>query len=124
MAEGEAAGSAAVAAYLAALPDAARHDVEAVRARIRAVVPDAAESISYGIPTFSIGGRYLVYLAAWKRHLSLYPVPRGDAALQAALAPYHSGQGTLRFPYGTPIADGLVEGIVRALLEERKGGQG
>ena len=83
-------------------------------------MPEATESISYGIPTFSIGGRYLVYLAAWKRHMSIYPVPTGDATLQADLAPYRTGQGTLRFPYGTPIAQDLVERVVRALLEERE----
>jgi uncharacterized protein YdhG (YjbR/CyaY superfamily) len=110
---------AAVEAYLAALPATARAEVEAVRARIRAVVPEATESISYGIPTFSLGGRHLIYVAAWKQHFSIYPVPRGDVALQAALAPYEAGRGTLKFAYGTAIPDGLVERIVRALITER-----
>jgi uncharacterized protein YdhG (YjbR/CyaY superfamily) len=111
-------GSAEVDAYMARLPLSPRVEVEAVRRSIRAVVPDATESISYGIPTFSVGGRYLVYLAAWKRHLSLYPVPRGGDALRQELAPYRSGQGTLKFAYGTPIPEGLVERILTALLEE------
>ena len=81
--------------------------------------PRRREGISYGIPTFSLGGRYVVYLAAWKQHLSLYPVPSGDAALAAELAPYRAGRGTLRFPIGTPIPDGLVERLVHALVDER-----
>ena len=29
------------------------------------------ESISYQIPTFTIGGRPVVYLAGWKKHIGL-----------------------------------------------------
>jgi uncharacterized protein YdhG (YjbR/CyaY superfamily) len=104
---------------VAALPAAALAEFEAVRRRIRAVAPEATEGISYGIPTFSLRGRYLVYLAAWKHHLSIYPVPRGDARLVAELTPYASGRGTLKFAYGAPIPDGLVERVVEALLAQR-----
>jgi uncharacterized protein YdhG (YjbR/CyaY superfamily) len=106
-------------AYFAGLPPAARAEAETVRTHIRAAAPDATEGMSYGIPTFSLGGRYLVYLAAWKHHLSIYPVPRGDEALRAELAPYRAGRGTLRFPLGTTIPEGLVERVVRALVEEQ-----
>jgi uncharacterized protein YdhG (YjbR/CyaY superfamily) len=110
---------AALEAYLGRLSPTVRRELDAVRARIRAVVPEATEGLSYGIPTFRLAGRYLVYVAAWKRHLSLYPVPHGDAALQDQLEPYRSGRGTLRFAHGTPIPDGLVERIVAALVAER-----
>jgi uncharacterized protein YdhG (YjbR/CyaY superfamily) len=109
----------AVDAYVAALPPDARQELEAVRARILVTMPLATEGLSYGIPTFRLDGRYLVYLAAWKAHLSLYPVPRGDAVLDADLAPYRSGRGTLRFPLGTAIPEGLVERIVHALAQEQ-----
>jgi uncharacterized protein YdhG (YjbR/CyaY superfamily) len=112
-------GSAAVDAYVEALPDAARAEVAAVRARIRAVVPDATEGMSYGIPTFYVEGRYLVYVAAWKQHLSIYPVPRADEELLAELRPYLAGRGTLKFAYGKPIPEGLVERVVEALVADR-----
>jgi uncharacterized protein YdhG (YjbR/CyaY superfamily) len=116
--------TASVDTYIAALPAAAQEEVRSVRARIRAVAPDAIESISYGIPTFSLGGRYLVYVAAWKHHLSLYPVPRSDDALLEDLAPFQAGRGTLRFAYGSEIPEGLVERIVVALIEERSAATG
>jgi len=108
-----------VDAYVAALPPTTQAGFEAVRARIRAAAPELTERISYGIPTFSLGDRYLVYLAAWKRHLSIYPVPRADALLRVELAAFEAGRGTLRFAYGSPIPDGLVERIVAALIAER-----
>jgi uncharacterized protein YdhG (YjbR/CyaY superfamily) len=109
----------AVDDYIAAQPPAVAAELQVLREQILAVVPEATEHISYGMPTFSLEGRYLVYLAAWKRHLSLYPVPHGDAALEQELAPYRSGSGTLQFPLGQPIPEGLVGRIVAALKAAR-----
>ncbi|HEX7097900.1 MAG TPA: DUF1801 domain-containing protein [Acidimicrobiia bacterium] len=36
-------------------------------------MPDVGERISYQIPTFTVGGRYLVYAGAWKTHVGIYP---------------------------------------------------
>ena len=65
-----------VAAYLEGLAPEARTRLDAIRATIRDIVPDAIETISYGIPTFTLAGRAIVHVAAWKHHLSLYPVPQ------------------------------------------------
>jgi uncharacterized protein YdhG (YjbR/CyaY superfamily) len=59
--------------------------LQAVRDTIRAAAPGATESISYQIPTFSIGGRPVVYLAGWKKHLSLYPIPDLDDTWKSRL---------------------------------------
>jgi hypothetical protein len=42
--------------YLAAVPEPARTTLEKVRRVIRAAVPEATETISYGLPTFSTRG--------------------------------------------------------------------
>ena len=34
---------------------------------------DAQETISYGIPTYKLDGRYVLYFAGWKQHYSVYP---------------------------------------------------
>ena len=108
-----------VLAYLAALAPTARAELDLVRATIRDLVPGAEESISYGIPTFSLAGRSFVHVAAWKRHLSLYPLPRVDAELAAELTPYRSGPGTLRFPLGLPLPLGLIGRVVELLVTQR-----
>jgi uncharacterized protein YdhG (YjbR/CyaY superfamily) len=56
--------------------------LQEVRRRIRNALPTADETISYGIPTFTLDGRYLVYFAGWKHHISVYPVPAGDATFE------------------------------------------
>ncbi|MEX0741710.1 MAG: DUF1801 domain-containing protein, partial [Phycisphaeraceae bacterium] len=53
--------------YLGALPEEQRAALEKLRATIRAAAPDAAESISYGMPTFKYKGRPLIYFGAAKK---------------------------------------------------------
>ena len=42
-----------------------------------AALPDAEERISYQIPTFAVDGQYVIYIAGWKNHVSIYPIPGG-----------------------------------------------
>src|SRR5262249_26805572 len=110
---------ASVEDYLAALPDDQRAALESLRATIRGFVPDATETITYGIPTFRAGGRGLVAYGAFKRHLSLFPMStRVIEANRAELERYVAGKGTLRFTVDEPLPAPLVETIVRARLAE------
>ena len=59
--------------YLAALTPAQRAQFERIRRIVRSIVPDAEETISYRIPTFKHRGKYLIYFAAFKDHMSVYP---------------------------------------------------
>jgi uncharacterized protein YdhG (YjbR/CyaY superfamily) len=93
--------------------------LQAARKTIRAADPGLQESISYGIPTFSIGGRPAVYLGGWKKHISLYPIPELDETLEPQLAPYLSGAGTARFPLDKPIPHELITALVRQLVKQR-----
>ena len=61
--------------YIASFPPEVQAELQAARRTIRAAAPDAEESISYAIPTFSLAGRPVVYLSGWKKHISIYPVP-------------------------------------------------
>jgi uncharacterized protein YdhG (YjbR/CyaY superfamily) len=105
--------------YIGAFPPDVRTVLQEVRARLRSVVPTADEGISYGIPVFTLDGRYLVYFAGWKHHISVYPLPEGDATLDEAVAPYVAGKGTLKFPLAEPIPYDLIERVAALLLEER-----
>ncbi len=105
--------------YLASLPADQRAVVESIAARVLAVAPDATPVIRYDMPTWQLDGTSLVHAAAWKQHVSLYPVPpAGDAALDADLAPYAGAKGTLKIPYAEVDYD-LIERAVRRLLETR-----
>ena len=62
-----------VDAYLAGLEEPKRSTLEALRRSIRAVVPDAEECISYGMPAFRVGGKVVAGFAAFKNHLAYLP---------------------------------------------------
>ena len=83
-----------------------------VRATIAKAAPDATETISYGIPAFKLR-RILVYFAAFKHHIGLYPPVKGDAALEKAVAPYAGEKGNLRFPLEQKIPYALISRIVK-----------
>ncbi len=106
-------------AYLAALPEASAAVVAEIRRRVHAVVPDAEETISYAIPTFTRGGTAFVHVAGWAKHVSLYPVPDVDPALAQEIAPYLSGQSTLKVPLREPFPYDVVEAVVAVLAEQR-----
>ncbi|WP_181720632.1 iron chaperone [Nocardia gipuzkoensis] len=106
-------------AYLAGFPDDVREILSGIRAAIRRALPDATEAISYDIPTFKLHGRNVVHFAGWKQHVSLYPIPDGDPALERELEPYRAGKGTLRFRLGEPVPYELIARIATALAERR-----
>ena len=111
-----------VDAYLAALPPEQRALLEHVRGLIGKVVPDAEETISYGMPAFKRGGTFFLSYAGWKRHCSIYPLT--DAFLakhRAELDGYGRTKGSLHFTPERPLPDGLVEQLVRDLADERAG---
>jgi uncharacterized protein YdhG (YjbR/CyaY superfamily) len=117
--------SSTVAGYIAAAPPAARRALRRLRAAIRAAAPGITEQISYRIPTFDLDGRYLLYIAAFREHVSVYPVTSGMVARYGkAIAPYRSGKGTLRFPLDAPIPAALVTRLAKVRVRERRDAAG
>ena len=92
-------------------------DVRAILQKIRhtvaAAAPDAEETISYRMPAFRQNG-VLVYFAAFKKHIGLFPPVRGDARLMKAVRPYAGARGNLQFPLDKPIPYDLIRRIVKA----------
>lgn len=105
--------------YLASLPEAARDVVQQIRDTIHAAVPGSQETISYNMPTMVRDGRRYVHFSGWSKHVALYPAPEGDADLVAALEPYASGQGTLRFRLNRPIPYALIGRAAAALADHQ-----
>ena len=106
---------AAVAAYLAALPPPVRARMRQIRAIVRAAVPGAVEHFSYRIPGFRLAGRQLVWYAAFKQHIGLYPItPTLLRAHRIDLSGYETSKGTIRLPLDEPLPAPLVKRLVKA----------
>ena len=106
-----------IAEYIALFPPDVQEILEKIRATIRSAAPDAQETISYQIPTFTLNGA-LVHFAAFKNHIGFYPPVKGDAAVEAAVAKYAGEKGNLRFPLDEAIPYRLIERIVKMRLKQ------
>jgi uncharacterized protein YdhG (YjbR/CyaY superfamily) len=104
--------------YIAGFPNDVQEILEKIRMTIRKAAPRAQEKISYQIPTFTLDGAYLIYFAAYKKHIGLYPAPRGSEEFKAELSAYEGGKGTVRFPLDKPIPFGLISRIVKFRIKE------
>lgn len=110
--------AAEVDAYLARVEEPKQSTLQALRRSIRAVVPDAEECISYGMPAFRVNGKVVAGFAAFKNHLAYLP-HSGEvlASLDERLAGYERTSGSLHFAVDEPLPDDLVRDLVEAKLE-------
>jgi uncharacterized protein YdhG (YjbR/CyaY superfamily) len=102
-----------VDAYIDAQAAEIQPRLRELRSIIRAAVAQATEVISYGMPTYKLGGRS-VHFGAARRHCALY----GSAIDQFAdeLRGFKTLKGTVQFPLDRPIPEDLVRKLVLAKL--------
>lgn len=112
--------AATVDEYLAGVPDDKRVALERLRAQIRAAVPDATESISYGRPTFKLNGHWFMAFGVAKNHCSFYAGAAPLEALAAELAGYRLWKGTINFPADRPVPAELVARLIEVRIAEHR----
>lgn len=89
-----------------------------LRQAIKSAVPEAEEKLSYRMPFYAYHGR-LIYFAAHKNHIGMYPIIGREKDLFAKeLQPYMAPKATLQFPIGKPLPIALVKKVVRARAKE------
>jgi uncharacterized protein YdhG (YjbR/CyaY superfamily) len=104
--------------YIAGFPQGVQEILQRIRATIKKVVPQAEETISYGMPAFNLQGHYLIYFAAYKKHIGMYPIPTGNTDFHQKISAYESGKGTLKFPLDQPIPYRIITKVVNLRVKE------
>lgn len=104
--------------YIAACPEGTHERLQAIRAAIKKLAPEAKEKISYQIAAFELNGKNLIHFAGWKKHISLYPIPAGDEAFEEAASKYADGKGTMKFPLDEPMPMKLVTKVIKLHLAQ------
>lgn len=112
---------ATVEAYIQAFPADVQTVLEAVRRTIREAAPEAVESIAYGLPSYKLGGKPLVYFGAFKSHIGFYATPTGHSAFAVELSKYKQGKGSVQFPLDEPMPFDLITRIVKFRIEKLGG---
>ena len=105
--------------YIVSFPPDTQEVLKQIRTTIKKIVPDAEETISYGIPTFNLNGTYLIYFAAYKKHIGFYPVPSRIEEVDKEFASFKtSGKGTIQFPLDKPMPLNLITKLVKFKVKE------
>src|SRR4030095_811308 len=99
--------------YIAGFPEQTQKALEQVRATIKKAAPGVGETISYDMPTFTLNDSYLVYVAAWKNHISVYPAPTANESFKKDFSEYKTSKGTVQFPLNSPMPLSLITKIVK-----------
>jgi uncharacterized protein YdhG (YjbR/CyaY superfamily) len=103
--------------YISGFPKDVQEILEKVRATIKKAAPEAKETISYRMPTFTLNGN-LVYFAGFKNHVGFYPVPSGIEQFKEELSVYKQGKGSVQFPLDKPMPLDLIRRIVEFRVKE------
>ena len=105
--------------YIAQLPDDQARALRELRKKVAEAAPDAVEAVSYSMPAFKLGNKVLVYYAAFKDHLSLFPASGSVMdKLGAELQSNFTGRGTLQFTPSKPIPDDVIRQIIAIRRDE------
>ncbi len=104
--------------YISYFPIDVQKILEKIRSIIQTSVPNAKEEISYQIPSFKINNSYLIYFAAYKNHIGLYPIPPTADEYNKKLSLYRFSKSTIRLPLSKPIPYDLIKNIVEFSLKE------
>ena len=107
-----------VQAYVDAQEESRRPTLLALRKLVRETVPDAVESIRYGMPYYNHHGDLCAF-AAQKRYFSFYVMSAGEpiAPHRKALGKLDAGKGCIRFGSLDEVPEGLLAEILEAAAE-------
>ena len=102
--------------YIRSFPSSTRRLLRQIRLAIREAAPEAAEAISYGIPTFKLRGKNLVHFAGYEHHIGFYPGSAIIAKHKDQLSGYNTAKGTVQFPIDKPLPLALVRKLVQSCV--------
>lgn len=105
--------------YLRTVPEDRRRALEDLRTKIRAIVPDAQECISYQLPAFRVEGGIVAGFKATKDGCSYYPFSGSVLKTVAHLIhAYEQTKGALHFSADARLPTSLVRRLVRSRISE------
>jgi len=105
--------------YIKRCPSEVQRILQKLRRTIKTTAPKAEEVISYAIPGYKYHGM-LIFFAAFKNHISVYPAPRSNDTFKKELSAYKGGKGTIQFPLEDPVPLDLVVRIIKFRMKENE----
>lgn len=104
--------------YINGFDSATKARLVAVRQLVRTEVPDAEESMAYGLVGYKLNKKPLVYFGGFAHHIGFYATPNGHEAFMKEFAKYKQGKGSVQFPLSEELPLELIRRVVRYRAEQ------
>ena len=104
--------------YITGFPDEVQQILSELKTIIKQAIPAAEETIHYAMPAFKYNGKHIIYFAAYKKHIGIYPVPAGDEKFQKEIAPYRKSKATLQLSLDNSLPESLIIKMVKFRMAE------
>ena len=104
--------------YIASYPEDVAMKLRQMRETIVSVVPDAVETISYGMPAFKWNKKTVLYFAAFKNHIGFFPTAAPIVAFKKELVKYKTSKGGIQFPLDKKLPLPLIKKIIKFRKEQ------
>jgi len=98
--------------YLQKVGPAQHVELERVRAIVMKAVPEAEDTIGYGMPVLKYKHKYLIGFAPFKNHMSVFPGAEAVKELKEKLGDYVWAKGTVQFTIEKPLPEPLIKEMV------------
>ena len=100
--------------------------LQQLRETILSIVPNAKETISYGMPAFEIDGKVIAGFEGFKKHCSYFPHSGSILEGIEGIPEWcEVSKGTLKFPIGKKLPKTLVRKLIsvrrKQIIEKQKG---
>ena len=89
-----------------------------MRLLVKKAVPDAVESITYGMIAYKLNKKPLVYFGAFSNHIGLYALPAAHGEFAKQLSLFRQGKGSVQFPHIQPIPFDIIKSMIDFRVKE------
>ncbi len=105
--------------YFSTLDPKTKSDLNKLRERIKKIVPEAKDGISYGMPALLYKGKAIAGYGAFKDHYSYFPMSGSVVGkLQNELKEYKTLKGTVSYPIGDELPDDILKKLLQTRMKE------
>jgi uncharacterized protein YdhG (YjbR/CyaY superfamily) len=105
--------------YLKSLSTSELGEYQRIAKIVEGLVPESEVTITYNIPTWKYKGQYVLYFAAHKTHMSVYPASvelldelKGKLGNFKLTAGTKKAAGTIQFTSDNPVPEIVIREII------------
>lgn len=107
-----------ISSYVSSFPKNVSFRLNEINKTVKKLAPEAEEKISYGMPAYKYKGKVLLYFAAHKNHIGLYPYPSTIAAFKKISKKYKTAKGSIQFQNNEKFPLALIKKIIKFRVKD------